>query len=381
MNSDPATTFDGVGIDDVTIFDKADIYSGPDISSGITNAASGNQWIDFNDASGKRVASINPHGQDLGSTTAKVFFNPGTTIRTARNQYYLDRNIVVQTQNAPTDSVSVRFYFLDVEAQKLMAATGCATCTTITDPYASGVTQYSGSATEEDGMLENNVSATGVYRFILPHSQVAIMPYNSGYYAEYKVSRFSEFWINNGGTTNDVPLPLNLLSFTADIKNAKGILNWQTEKEINTQSFIVEKSVDGTQFKQIGELPAKNNSTAVNNYSFIDDNLATGKNYYRLKMVDINGQFTYSPVRVITYNLNNFEVVIYPNPVTGNTVYIKTSANCSSIELKDMTGKRLQFVSASGKQNTFDVSGIGSGLYVLVITTDAGTRVEKIVRE
>ncbi|MDH7464380.1 S8 family peptidase [Chitinophagaceae bacterium 26-R-25] len=381
MNSDPGSTFDGVGIDDVTIFDKADIYSGPNISSGITNTVSGNQWIDFNDASGKRVASIHPHGQNLGNTTTKVFFNPGTQIRTSRGQYYLDRNIVVQPQNAPTDSVSVRFYFLDAEAKKLIAATGCPTCTTITDPYASGVTQYSGLATEEDGSLANNVSGTGIYRFILPHSQATVMPYNSGYYAEYKVSRFSEFWINNGGTTNDVPLPLTLLSFTADIKNATGILNWQTEKEINTQSFIIEKSVDGRQFKQLGEVPAKNNGSAVNNYSFTDDNLATGKNYYRLKMTDINGQFTYSPVRAIAYNQNDFDVVIYPNPVTGNTVYIKTSANCSSLELKDMTGKRLQLITASGKQNTFDVSHISSGLYVLVITTDAGTKVEKIVRE
>lgn len=381
MNSDPGSTFDGVGIDDVTIFDKADIYSGPDLSSGVTNTVNGNQWIDFKDASGKRVASIHPHGQNLGSTTAKVFFNPGTTIRNAKGQYYLDRNIVVQTQNAPTDSMSVRFYFLDAEAQKLMSATGCSTCTTITDPYACGVTQYSGLSTEEDGSLGNNISSTGIYRFILPHSQVTVMPYNSGYYAEYKVSRFSEFWINNGGTNNDKPLPLTLLSFTADIKNVKGILNWQTEKEINTQSFIIEKSADGSQFKQIGEVPAKNNGSVVNNYSFTDDNLATGKNYYRLKMTDLNGQFTYSPVRAITYNQNNFDVVIYPNPITGNTVYIKTSANCSSLELKDMTGKRLRFITSSGKQNTFDVSGISSGLYVLVITTDAGMRVEKIIRE
>jgi hypothetical protein len=381
MNSDPGSSFDGIGIDDVTIFDKADIYSGPDLATGITNATNGNQWIDFNDASGKRVASINPRGQNLGNTTAKVFFNPGTLVRTSRGQYYLDRNIVVTPENAPTDSVSVRFYFLDAEAQKLMNATGCDTCTTIVDPYASGVTQYSGLQTEEDGSLINNISSTGVYRFILPHSQVTVMPYNSGYYAEYKVDRFSEFWINNGGPTNDVPLPLSLLSFTADLKNATGILNWQTAKEINTQSFIIEKSVDGVHFKQIGRILSKNNGSVVNNYSFTDDNLASGKNYYRLKMVDLDGQFTYSPVRAITYNQNNFEVMVYPNPASGNTVNIRTSSNCSSLELKDMTGKRLQLVVASGKQNTLDVSGISSGLYVLVITTDAGTKLEKIIKE
>ncbi|MDI3322734.1 S8 family serine peptidase [Pinibacter soli] len=381
MNSDPGATFDGVGIDDVTIFDKADIYSGPDLTTGTTNVVSGNQWIDFNDASGKRVASVNPHGQNLGNTTAKVFFNPGTLVRISRSQYYLDRNIVVSPENAPTDSVSVRFYFLDSESKKLMNATGCSTCTTIVDPYSSGVTQYSGLPTEEDCSLDNNISSTGIFKFILPHSQVTVMPYNNGYYAEYKVDRFSEFWINNGGPNNDVPLPLTLLAFTADVKNAKGILNWQTTKEINTQSFIIEKSLDGIQFKQIGAVPAKNNGTVINNYSFVDDNLATGKNYYRLKMTDLDGRYTYSQIRAISYNQNNFDVSIYPIPATGNMVYIKTSANCSSIELKDMTGKRLTFTKTSGKQNTLYISGISSGVYVLVITTDAGTRVEKIVRE
>lgn len=379
MSSDPGSSFDGPGIDDVTIFDRVVIYSGSDLSSGITNTVSGNQWIDFNDASGNRVASLNANGQNLGNTTAKVFFNPGTVVRTSNNQYYLDRNIVVQPQNAPTDSISVRFYFLDAEAQKLINASGCAACTTIASAYESGVTQYSGAQAQEDGSLLNNTG--GTYRFILPRTQVIVMPFNNGYYAEYKVDRFSEFWINNGGPNNNTPLPLRLLSFTADIKNAKGVLNWQTEKEVNTKSFIVEKSLDGIQFKQIGELPAKNNNAALNNYSFTDDNLSIGKNYYRLKMMDNDGQFTYSPVRLINYNQTDFDVMIYPNPATGNTVYIKTSANCSSLELKDMTGKRLQLTNASGKQNTIDVSGISSGLYVLVITTDAGTRVEKIIKE
>ena len=195
MSSDPGTTFEGIGIDDVHVFDKATIYSGANTDAGITQNVSGNNWVDFGTGN-NRIASINPNGQNLGSTTVKVFINK-TGIRHTFSQYYLDRNIVVQPTNPPTDSVSVRFYFLDSEADSLINATGCPSCTTIGDAYEAGVTQYSGDATHEDSTLNNN--ATGTYRFILPRQQVNIIPYDNGYYAEYKVAGFSEFWINNGG--------------------------------------------------------------------------------------------------------------------------------------------------------------------------------------
>src|SRR5258708_30635960 len=74
MNSDQGTNYEGVGIDDIHIFDKAAIYSGPNISSGFTQAVSGSNWINF-DMGGNKVVSINPNGLDLGSTTVKVFIN------------------------------------------------------------------------------------------------------------------------------------------------------------------------------------------------------------------------------------------------------------------------------------------------------------------
>ncbi len=376
MNSDPASSFDGIGIDDIHIFDKVEIYAGADISSGIARTVNGNDWIEFTDASGKRVAALNANGQDLGNTLVKVFFNPTTPVRFINNQYYLDRNIVVQPATAPSDSVSVRFYFLNREALKLMNATGCGTCNTIPDPYESGVTQYSSNASEEDGTWSNN--NTGNSKFIEPHSRVKIIPYDSGYYAEYKVKEFSEFWINSGGPDQNVPLPLTLLSFTVTQKNTQGILKWQTEKEVNTLKFVIEKSTDGIRYNSIGEVAA-HNSLSINNYNYIDSNLVNGQNYYRLKMIDINGQFTYSPVRSITYNIKDFDIKIYPNPVVGNRVFITTSSNCLRLELKDAAGKQLKTISASGKQNELNVSGLTKGIYVLIITTDAGVKIEKVL--
>lgn len=193
MSSDPATTYEGVGIDDIHIFDKAAIYSGPDITSGLAQPVSGNGWVNF-DMGGRRVVSINPNGQDLGHTTVKAFINTGT-VRNDGKAYYLDRNIVIQPANPPSGDVTVRYYFLDTEAAALLQATGCSGCTSLSDAYQAGVTQYSSPVTaEEDGTLSNDVS--GVFHYLAPHQEVSVIPYDNGYYAQYQVSGFSEFWIN-----------------------------------------------------------------------------------------------------------------------------------------------------------------------------------------
>ena len=158
MYGDPGVTYEGVGIDDIHVFDKATVYSGANITSGLTQTVSGNNWIHFNSGS-NRVVSINPHGQNLGNTDVKVYINTGG-VRNDGQQYYLDRNIVIQPANAPTGPVSVRYYFLNTEANSLITATGCGSCTTIANAYAAGVTQYSNAPTEENGTLTDNVTGT-----------------------------------------------------------------------------------------------------------------------------------------------------------------------------------------------------------------------------
>ena len=168
MSSDPGTTYEGVGIDDVHIFDKAPVYSGPSIGSGLTQPVSGNGWVDFS-SGGNRIVSINPNGQDLGNTNVEVFINTGP-VRNDGHQYYLNRNIVIQPANPPTGSVSVRYYFLDTEAQNLVNAAGtgtCSSCTSIPDAYQAGVMQYSSPVlAEEDSTLANDSS--GTFHFLSP---------------------------------------------------------------------------------------------------------------------------------------------------------------------------------------------------------------------
>lgn len=376
MYSDPGVVYEGVGIDDIHVFDKAAIYSGANITSGLTQSVSGNNWIDFS-SGGYRIASINPNGQNLGSTDVRVYINTGA-VRNDGYQYYLDRNIVIQPTNTPTAPVSVRYYFLNTEANNLINATGCGTCSTIYDAYQAGVTQYSYAPAEENGTLTDN--ASGTYNFITP-SQVNVIPYDNGYYAEYQVSHFSEFWINSGGAGQSHPLPMIMGLFTVTKNQHTALLQWSTLQESNSDHFVIERSTDGISYTAIGTLPAAGNSTTTLKYQFTDKQIATGINYYRIRLVDKDDKSMYSPVRKISDTDNDFTISITPNPVTKGMVYINTSVNCNRIELRDATGRLIKTATATGTQNQLPVQHVAKGMYFITAITDSGKKVEKIFIE
>ncbi len=378
MKSDEAVTYAGVGIDDIHVFDKAAVYSGPDITSGLTQTVSGSGWVNF-DIGGKRVAAINPNGQNLGSTSVKVYFNPGGTVRNDGSQYYLDRNIVIQPAVAPIATVGIRFYFLDPEADSLIKASGCTVCSTIHDAYQSGVTQYSspGAPTEENGSLGDDLSGTRTFH--LPHQDVTVIPYDNGYYAEYNVSGFSEFWINNGGAAADQPLPVVLLSFTAVKQGEQALLQWSvsTTGDSELNRFIIEKSLDGVQWNPLDSVTATTGSPNTASYQYTDPSLHPGTNYYRIRLIDIDGNYTWSPVRTVTGS-GAAGISISPNPVVNGSFTVTSSVIFRSLRLMDASGKTVLRSNSPGYQQVVSTASFARGIYVLMVDTDAGTVAQKV---
>ncbi|RZK46531.1 MAG: T9SS type A sorting domain-containing protein [Pedobacter sp.] len=81
--------------------------------------------------------------------------------------------------------------------------------------------------------------------------------------------------------------------------------------------FLIERSADGQQFEPIGQLPAAGNSQQQRNYTFSDEHPGEGKNYYRLKMMDMDNRFKYSDIQVVSFRKEKSAVLtVYPNPVT-----------------------------------------------------------------
>jgi hypothetical protein len=117
-----------------------------------------------------------------------------------------------------------------------------------------------------------------------------------------------------------IVLPLQLLSFDAQSAGSVNALTWTTTREVGVSDFVVERSSDGVQFRSIGDRVAQQGFSDDNDYSFTDS-LPTPTSFYRLKMTDLDGTFSYSPVKEVNSAVA-VSVSCYPNPVV-NSVNIR----------------------------------------------------------
>ncbi len=98
-------------------------------------------------------------------------------------------------------------------------------------------------------------------------------------------------------------LPVTLLNFSA-IKNGKAnVLHWTTLNEINSSHFNIQRSTDGVAFDNIGTVEADNRNNTTNIYEFTDRAPLKDANYYRLQIVDKDGNVEYSPVELLMVKL------------------------------------------------------------------------------
>ncbi|MGN6421251.1 MAG: T9SS type A sorting domain-containing protein [Pseudobacter sp.] len=165
------------------------------------------------------------------------------------------------------------------------------------------------------------------------------------------ITSFSPFGVGSTGSL----LPLTLVSFTGKATAAGNTLQWVTTSEINVASFIIERSVNGADFSTTGNIQAKN-ASGQQQYQFIDTDVKT-TTYYRLKMIDKDGTFKYSPVIIINNAATTGQLSIYPNPLVGAELNIKTSTTQKEdimFTITDATGRQWQ-------TGTLSASAINSG--------------------
>jgi hypothetical protein len=251
------------------------------------------------------------------------------------------------------------------------------------------VTKYTNSnKSVENGTLADNPG--GIYHFIIPPT-VSIVPFDKGYYAEVKANDFSEFWLNNGGINGTTSLPLKLLSFIARKHNDKEVLaEWVTTDEVNVDRFELEVARGNSEYQQnrfskIGETPARNIQTGEQRYSFIDQE--PGKNsvrYYRLKMIDQDGSFSYSPVRPIVFS-EDVPWLVYPNPSSGlfYLSYQLPEGELLLVKLYDASGRTIQqySVNGTGFVQKLPVEIKTNGLYMLEASGGGKKQFFKLLRQ
>ncbi len=119
--------------------------------------------------------------------------------------------------------------------------------------------------------------------------------------------------------TREVPLPVELVSFSATPRGADVLLRWVTAQELNNQHFEVEVSVDGMRFQPLHRTPGQGTTTQRHTYDYIDQNAPRYGHallYYRLKQVDLDGTFAYSTIQAVPIATSAaFTVQAWPNPL------------------------------------------------------------------
>lgn len=132
-------------------------------------------------------------------------------------------------------------------------------------------------------------------------------------------------------------LPVELTHFEGQVIDNSIRLTWQTASEKNNEGFDVQRSANGHDWKAIGFVSGNGTTTTTSNYDFIDHQPFKGKNYYRLKQVDLDEKYQYSNIiQIETQQTASTNIRLFPNPATN--VLIITTTEPTFIQIINSNG-------------------------------------------
>jgi hypothetical protein len=173
------------------------------------------------------------------------------------------------------------------------------------------------------------------------------------------------------------PLPIELLNFDARLKtNGQVELLWQTASEVNNDFFTVEKSVNASDWNELKQINGAGNSTAVLNYTTMDEHPYVGMTYYRLKQTDFDGHFSYSAIKAVAVTGKDVPFFIYPNPAQDQiTINCNPSGSCQltiyNILGQDVTDQTKELKNEEATR-TIEVKNLNAGVYYIHSQTAVG---------
>lgn len=202
------------------------------------------------------------------------------------------------------------------------------------------------------------------------------------------LSTFGNFAIGD----NSSPLPVKLVSLTAEVTAEDVVVSWTTASETDNKGFEVERSIDGRTFEFAGFVEGAGNSNVAINYSLTDEQ-AFAKTisavlYYRLKQIDFDGTVTYSnTIKVAKEGDNVNALSVFPNPFVSNynVSFDAMQDGTVSIEMVDIQGKVVLVQTASTIKglNTItmnNVSDLQAGVYFVKVNVDGEMQILKLVK-
>ncbi len=275
----------------------------------------------FYSASGELLAQINNlTNWDYGCTTVEIdYAGTGATQLSGGTAYYTSKNIkITPTNNKEDGTYDLKLFFTEAEISGWEEASG--------DTRDHLAIMKSPTSMASANNTNTDAFATTAAAWDSDHSYTATI--NTG---------FSGFAVGNLAT----PLPLDLVQFSAQAAGQEVSLTWQTLSEKEFSHFEIERSQDGRQFTKLETVLAKGKLTTTTSYRSLDNHPLDGINYYRLKMVDLDGTYHFSKVVSVEFIRSGITNIV-PNPVgtSGFTVNYQSGQNAViSLEIVDMLGR------------------------------------------
>ena len=206
--------------------------------------------------------------------------------------------------------------------------------------------------------------------------------FGAGYYSSSGTTTgFSPFTVED----NNIPLPVELISFKADVIEHHSLLTWYTASEENNSHFIVQRSKDGLSgWENIGRVEGSGNSTDLIAYHYTDLAPLKGHNYYRLIQVDYDGTEALTPMDWVLFNVEDqLDYVIFPNPTNSelNIQFQHEYDGDIAIQLMDMKGRILKTIDKTHiLSEKINMEGLPQATYILKIIYENKVFVEKVVK-
>jgi hypothetical protein len=206
-----------------------------------------------------------------------------------------------------------------------------------------------------------------------------------GVYTSLKdLPSFSEFAVGDGSGSG---MPIELLQFDGEyLKDKKVVrLYWSTEIEINNDYFIVQRSEDGLNFTEVARVDGAGNSTNTLSYEAFDTKPLNGVVYYRLKQIDCDGKYSYSPnIAVTAVQTSAEDMTVFPNPSNGIVnIQFATQARDISIVVYDMNGRITHNFAFLNTEQVFSqkldlTNNVVPGQYFIRLIADGQETVKKV---
>jgi hypothetical protein len=203
----------------------------------------------------------------------------------------------------------------------------------------------------------------------------------------FPVSEINDVWTEDNSAFLPIPsmigvLPVELSYFKAKQENKAVKLNWQTTTELNNEGFEIQRSVDNRNWETLDFIAGEGTSYETQNYEYLDERPASGKNYYRLKQIDFDGRFVYSSILIEEMSLGSLQ--ISPNPVNGQTINLQFPSSDyedAEFEVYDNLGRMIVKSVLSYGEKQVDISDLSPGFYIVTVKVGGQLLQERLIKK